>query len=555
MTFCLTVDQQAVLDHLSVFIRTSIDIHNSDTYLATMSGSAGTGKTTLTKEIIKMIRKSGRQVLCVAPTHKARRVLSAIINTSSFLRIPTTTIAGFLGKIRAHGYVGTQNYMKGLDTKIGMYDFFVIDEISMVTSSDYKEICNLAQTYQKKILFIGDQLQIPHPAQGYSVSPDGKYLRKNINPAFSEPYQLQLTQIVRNIQSNPLVPLLSTIRDAVGQGFLVKNLTDNEKNIHDGMGYMLMDNHISFIEKIRTCAEHFKTGQYRIVSYTNNSVYQYNKIVRDALKYTESLVVGEILTGYNNVGPNNDLMIENGQDYTIGAIKYVTDHTVYANGQTYSNLSGHIVTIKELMDEAVIETNIFLLDLNESVNCKILEELIHLASLVNMKNSTKHDYRNYIAIKSNLIFMEDLYKYKDCVYTGSEFKQMHPLLFSNTTDVLTMERIPTETELTNKIKATYPSILSERISDNKDISGTELLSDRYQILEKDISYGYALTAHKSQGSTYHTVFMDETDFNCLRDGWSWKKNMKIDRSHERDRLKYVALSRASHICYIHVAQT
>lgn len=51
-------------------------------------------------------------------------------------------------------------------------------------------------------------------------------------------------------------------------------------------------------------------------------------------------------------------------------------------------------------------------------------------------------------------------------------------------------------------------------------------------------YNYALTVHKSQGSTYDNVLMLDWDIN---------KNRKIE---ERNRIKYVAATRARHMLYI-----
>jgi exodeoxyribonuclease-5 len=50
---------------------------------------------------------------------------------------------------------------------------------------------------------------------------------------------------------------------------------------------------------------------------------------------------------------------------------------------------------------------------------------------------------------------------------------------------------------------------------------------------KDLDYGYAITGHKSQGSTYSHVFVMENDIN---ENWVLK---------ERNQIKYVALTRPS----------
>ena len=56
---------------------------------------------------------------------------------------------------------------------------------------------------------------------------------------------------------------------------------------------------------------------------------------------------------------------------------------------------------------------------------------------------------------------------------------------------------------------------------------------------KDIDYGYAVSIHKSQGSTYNTTFISEPNIN---------KNRNIE---ERNKIKYVAYSRASHKAFVY----
>jgi exodeoxyribonuclease-5 len=62
----------------------------------------------------------------------------------------------------------------------------------------------------------------------------------------------------------------------------------------------------------------------------------------------------------------------------------------------------------------------------------------------------------------------------------------------------------------------------------------EMLSERFA----KVKYNYAITAHKSQGSTYNNVFIIEDDID------------KNPTYIERNRIKYTAVSRASHNLFI-----
>ena len=63
---------------------------------------------------------------------------------------------------------------------------------------------------------------------------------------------------------------------------------------------------------------------------------------------------------------------------------------------------------------------------------------------------------------------------------------------------------------------------------------------------RDIDYGFAISSHKSQGSTYNTVFVDVNDMIYDKNGKPYTNRDELLR-----RL-YVACSRASHeliLCY------
>lgn len=68
------------------------------------------------------------------------------------------------------------------------------------------------------------------------------------------------------------------------------------------------------------------------------------------------------------------------------------------------------------------------------------------------------------------------------------------------------------------------------------------ISHIYTTALMEVDYGYALTVHKSQGSTYGSVYCELDDIN---------KNRKLK---ERERLIYTALTRTSEKLYIYINQ-
>jgi hypothetical protein len=498
-------------------------------------GVAGTGKTTLTKEFTKMIRKIGLQVLAVAPTHKARKVLYKILNTSFMLKIPTITVASLLGKSRKHGYIGTHNYGIEQDHKMSLYDVIIIDEVSMLVDEDYNMIISLAQELQKKVLFIGDDAQIPNPSQKLILR-DGCYVKADVK-AFTELPSSKLTQVIRQTQGSDLLALCQMLHEKIGTEVSLDGLPNTNS-------YTFYDP-VSFLKEIKLLGKLSGSdlANNRIITYTNVSVNGYNKLVRDARGYKEILHVDDLLTGYNNVGLKNDYVIENGQDYIIVKKEHI--NTKITTNSTTIDTYGLRVTVKEA--DTGLNRVLYFPDLYDERNNPLLEKLVELAVKVNSKCSTKIDYKQYMCLKNQVIFQDNIYQYPIStpnIMTGLEMQSNNPLLMVHTADVISS--CINDTDEARMITERYPGLLESRIQDNKCISAVETLADQFLIIEKDIDYGYAITAHKSQGSTYDKSYVDLMNFRKLRDGIF--RGLPINRARERDQLRYVAISRARNHC-------
>ena len=130
--------------------------------------------------------------------------------------------------------------------------------------------------------------------------------------------------------------------------------------------------------------------------------------------------------------------------------------------------------------------------------------------------------------------------------TETDFKQAQPLLFTKVSDVIDVTNKTIEvSDLTEKIDDYYGELIEARLLDNKPFADAEVFADQYMVVEKDIYYGYAITAHKSQGSTYDNIYVDDHDFKKISNRWNYKFNMVEQRFKERNQLKYVSYTRAS----------
>ncbi len=532
----LTLDQEEALHGILEFIKKPIiECKDCSTILY---AAAGCGKTFLTRHIADKLR--GSYVIAgVAPTHKARKVLDKFLNDKTFYKIKTMTVASLLGKLRSHSYIGTKHY-KETNSKIHLYNLFIIDEASMINDEDIKKIVSYAFKFKRKMLFVGDKYQIPNPVQHYILE-DGMAYKADSN-IFNIP-GFELTTNLRQKENNPIIPIYLEIRKAIDE----KREADisRENNMKNGIGInFYLDKEEWYLQMAEIYLNSEELHNVKILAYTNDAVKIHNQNIRNLYGRGIKPEKGELLMGYNNLG-FPEPYISNGQDYYIINI---TDTTTYKI-LNYRNLVGYIMKTKEC--DTNIQADLFVCDISHYNNQEILQDLVKRAEKVNSKYSTKTDYKKYCDIRNKLIFMENIYKYRNEIITETQFRCNNPLLFKNISEVIDSEsKIILNNKLTEDINEKYGEILNQRLEDNKNFSNVEKLCDQFCIIEKDIDYGYSVTSHKSQGSTYRTVFIDEADFDKLKDYFNYKFNCEVKTVKEKNQLKYVCYTRPTDNAYV-----
>lgn len=186
-----------------------------------LTGHAGTGKTTLVQEVVRLIQLEGKRVCLTAPTNKATKVLKEM-SARRGLVVDCRTAQS------AHGLKlmddDAEEYLaKG--TSLGTassFDLLVADEASMIDTQLFREFMEATTAGYTRVLFVGDTLQLP-PVKSAEA------------PAFKLEAAVALDKIVRQAEGNQIVMLGDWLRRLIlGEkvGAMPATASIDEQGVH-----------------------------------------------------------------------------------------------------------------------------------------------------------------------------------------------------------------------------------------------------------------------------------------------------------------------------------
>lgn len=450
-------EQQSAIINAVSFLKTNTD----PTQYYVIEGKAGTGKTTIAKEILKEFEDE--QIYVAAVSHKAKGVIKNSFGDDTRGK-KFFSIASLLG-LKGINDNDTQTTKFQVGTKVPLLDnppaLLVIDEASMITEDVLKKIIDINSSLSRpfQMLFLGDigQIQPIRDEQSEFYRTHKDLLNKK-SDIFNSKHKSKLITRVRQGEANPILPYADYFWENSQKENPELNPTQHivRNNQITDKGSLLFSNSeaevlSSVIKAVKNAVEKGLTNHVKIVTYHVNEKTELNQKIHEAL------------FGKDSDYSKGDMLIFNAQ-YDLHETKGVIENSAE-------------IQIKDIDDTDVDEYGIHTLYLETT--------------------GTAYSV------------------------TGQEIKDC-------TIQVVSRQDI-----------GKYNQKLAELASVAKRQTNRALKKQawkefwEYKGRYADVDFGYAITAHKSQGSTYDIVVVDEKDI----------MGTTATSNQEKSELIYTALTR------------
>lgn len=450
-------EQQSAIINAVSFLKTNTD----PTQYYVIEGKAGTGKTTIAKEILKEFEDESIYVAAVS--HKAKGVIKNSFGEDTRGK-KFFSIASLLG-MKGINDNDTQTTKFQVGTKVPLLDnppaLLVIDEASMITEDVLKKIIDINSSLSRpfQMLFLGDigQIQPIRDDQSEFYRTHKDLLNKK-SDIFNSKHKSKLITRVRQGEANPILPYADYFWENSQKEnpelnptqHIVRNnqITDNGSLLFSNSEAEVLN---SVIKAVKNAVEKGLTNHIKIVTYHVNEKTELNQKIHEAL------------FGKDSDYSKGDMLILN-SPYDLPDVN-----------ATMENSSE--IQIKSIQDTDVDEFGVHTLYLET--------------------NGTAY------------------------TRTGNEQKDCVIQVVSRNDIGLYNQKLQ---ELASHAKRqTNRALKKQAWGDFWEYKG------RYA----DVDFGYAITAHKSQGSTYDIVVVDEKDI----------MGTTATSNQEKSELIYTALTR------------
>jgi exodeoxyribonuclease-5 len=374
MSFQFSQDQ---LDAVNGICNQLLDPNTSSHVLTVLTGSAGTGKTTVIGKLISQIAQQSptTNIALCATTNRAATVLEGIVGG------PVITGYALFNLRPAVTKYGKEKIISAGTCGIPNGSVIIIDESSMIGNKFLKAIVDIVKDRALKLVFVGDPFQLPPPADTCSIF-DGSL------STFS------LTQVHRQLGGNPVLEKANEFREYIEGIRKIEPVLETNINFK-GEGIHVLP-HADFVTKFVQKYINYSAGaevDVPLCTFTNESAINYNSIVRKAAFFLEDVMKpfypGERLIANSVVMHGNKTILTNNE------IVHIVN---YDEGEIYG-IPGYYVTVRGDYNKYTRSTTKKVFSpKTKSAADKILEEEKAFA----VKNKSKAGWKTYYKIKNTL---------------------------------------------------------------------------------------------------------------------------------------------------------
>lgn len=363
----LTAGQETAKKAILNFIKTA-DASKGEYF--TLTGKAGTGKTTLIQEVIREIAKDNpyQRFVVSALAHKAVQVIYGKTKKSSKF-VSASTVASLLGMKLDQETGLFKPAGKNAKIKLKRDSILFVDEASMLNEQNIKLLMDAAIRTDSKVIFLGDPGQLPPIRTGDLV----KYGTDSLSPVFKtqkDEYSAGLTERVRQGEGSPILDYADTFWDySTTEGQTDRRVNDEDmsrvENTQGSIEFINEQQVDKIVPLFKQAVETNNPSLVKIVAYHNKAVKQWNQIIRRNVygdEYSPNPLPGDILmmTDTYNDPASDDAkpLLFNSEDISVistGPIRTV--YRVQLMDATIKDPRGKIITVpliiptKENMDE------------------------------------------------------------------------------------------------------------------------------------------------------------------------------------------------------------
>lgn len=532
--FKLNQQQEHALLVLEDFINNPNKYDNS----VTLSGYAGTGKTSIISIFNKYLNSIGIEPLFSAPTHRANAVTKMNNPESQVITLHSAFGLSPIVDLDSGNYdlkkLKTEQIRK---PKIKPGQLLIIDEASMVSKGLYNFVEDFKKENNIQVIYIGDPAQLS-PVSDNAISPVFQNKATNV----------ELTKVERT-GDNPILEEATNLRNGKSLSFTTKLVNGF------GVEYMHDGEQPNQIIKDIVSSNEYKTNpfNFRILSATNAMIPTVNDMIRKQLygDNPNQIEVGDLLMGYDNVTMNDGEaqaeIIRNSIDYKVASVSNKINKQIVSviNGSVIAEVEGYEVTLVNAMDNETVSDKVFVLDNNTSTqNLKAIANEMESINKMISKAFMSRDFdtvriaqKALSDIKLNTITMKDYqengrlkirksidYGYAHTIHKSQGGTYDKVMIYY---DTITGAKFDTDTQ--QQLKYVAVSRARENVyivTDNKlnnpvVVENTEVQSDNKNKISRSISRYNRQEAINNPRTLY--IFTDNTDRTSggkvISDGW------------------------------------